>query len=309
MNQNTITLHAKEDPTVNSVMGSFETRFIIRSGGDEAIIYLSSAAGCEQSCRMCWLTQSGQTDATAAEEDDFTNQAHESLGHAKRHYVEKAGPKVVHFNFMARGEPLLNPTIMNEISWAQLSENLIRLARAYLGDGVEVKFKISTIMPSLLELDELGTPIGGMTQLPFKLNKPEIYYSLYSVDDKFRRQWLPKAGPVREALRMLSDYERDGGQVRLHGAFILGHNDDLTSVDAMYRSAKFYGLHKKFNIVRFNSPDPEKWIEPEEEDLLEIKKYLESKGVEVQMVPRVGLSVAASCGQFVDTEGKLACPK
>lgn len=296
MQEKVVALFSNLDPSVNLVIdGSFETRFVVRD--DAAIIYLSSFKGCDQACRMCHLTQTGQTDMTPATLEDYLEQAKLSLDVMLEHYRETGGdPQFLHFNFMARGEPLLNPTVMEK--WDELSEALINLGKQYT-PLAQVKLKISTIMPTLYTMDENGTINGGYTEIPFKTNKPEIYYSLYSVNPEFRKRWLPKADHPKDALRILSSYRRHGGSVRVHGAFIEGHNDSLDSVFDLVKAIKHYNTTDKFNIVRFNTPDENKWIEATDEQLGHIQKFLSEKGFTVQMVDRVGFDVKASCGMFV----------
>lgn len=296
MQENIVVLRSKLDPSVNTVIdNSFETRFVVRD--DAAVIYLSSFTGCDQACRMCHLTQNGQTDMMPATLDDFIYQAKLSLVEMVEYYRETGGtPKFLHYNFMARGEPLLNPTVMEK--WDELSEALINLGNEYL-PLVQVKLKISTIMPLMYSTDEFGTITGGYTDIPFQANKPEIYYSLYSIDPEFRRRWIPKSLAPKDALRILSAYRRHGGAVRIHGAFIEGHNDSLPAVLDLVKAIKHYNTTNKFNIVRFNSPDEEKWVEATEEQLGHIQKFLTEKGFDVQMVDRVGTDVSAACGTFV----------
>lgn len=301
MVEKTITLHSKVDPSVNTYMDGFETRFVVRD--DAIIIYLSSFKGCDQACRMCHLTQTGQTDMTPATLGDFLKQASISLQHAKK-YAASEGivtPKYVHFNFMARGEPLLNPTVMDQ--WVYLAQGLEALSLGQFPD-TSAKFKISTIMTGIYKYNKEGTIVGGYEELPFKAYQPEIYYSLYSVDPEFRRRWLPKAQDYTEMLRILGSYVSKGGEVRFHSAFIQGHNNDLVDVNEMIKAIKFWGLPLKYNIVRFNSPDLTKYEEATDEELNDIRKFLESKGFEVQMVPRVGPDNFSSCGMFMSPIGE-----
>lgn len=297
-----ITLHSKLDPSVNAILeGGFETRFVTRGEGPdvEVLIYLSSFKGCDRACRMCWLTQQGQTEMIPATLEDFLNQAEVSLTHAKE-YLDKngLGVKKVHYNFMARGEPMLNPLI--KTNFDSLGDALLSAAAEKLDlDGQEVLFKISTIMTDIYVRDKNGVIVGGMSELPFHRYKPEIYYSVYCLDKDFRKRWLPKAEEPKEAMRLLSNYQLKGGKVRLHGAFIFAENDDIDQVMDLVKLVEFFGIVKKFNIVRYNSPDPTKSTETTEEQLESIKAFLESKGFEVQMVPRVGNDISASCGMFI----------
>lgn len=300
MSENIIVIKSKIDPSVNTFMDGFETRFVTRE--DRGIVYLSSFKGCNQACRMCHLTQTGQTDMTPATVDDFVMQAETSLATMVEYFQSKGEtPKFIHYNFMARGEPLLNFYVMQ--AWDILSEELKAKANQLFPDA-EVKFNISTIMTGLYEYNSEGIPVGGYEELPFKTNKPEIYYSLYSVDPEFRRRWLPKAQDYTDMLRILGSYVTKGGQVRFHSAFIQGHNSDMVDVNEMVKAIRFWGLIGHYNIVRFNSPDPEKYEEATEEELEGIKAFLESKGFNVQMVPRVGVDCYASCGVFINPVGE-----
>lgn len=312
MQEKTIKLVSSVDPSVNHYTNGFETRFVVRDSEEEGkqdiIIYLSSFKGCDQACRMCWLTQQGQTDMTPATQEDFLAQAELSLNEA-RAYVAKNAIRLgnIHYNFMARGEPFLNETVMND--WLRLAGALHTAAEKFIlecneemVDHVNIEFKISTIIPPIYKYDSMGALVGGMHELPFKEFKPEIYYSLYSIDPDFRKRWLPKAENPETALMLLSRYRQAGGTARAHGAFIHGHNDDFTDIMDVIKVLKFNGLGKKFNIVRFNSFEPERYQESDEEHLGLIKQFFESRGFTVQMVERVGYDVAASCGMFIEPE-------
>lgn len=306
MNTEVIVLKSELDASVNVVAPEgFESRYVERDEGKTAVIYLSSHSGCDRACRMCWLTQTGQTDMTPATLDDFLAQAKRALDEGIKSRAEsgKGSPEVLHFNFMARGEPMKNPLIRTDFD--TLAENLIALTAgvAEFGSVTEVKFKISTIMSDIYERDEEGRYVGGLSQMPFKKFRPDVYYSLYSLDPSFRRRWLPKAEEPSDALRLLASYAGVGGHVRIHGAFIAGQNDDMEDVGKMVHTLKMYGL-KYFNIVRFNSPDLTKWVETDEEMLYGIKAYMESKGLIVQMVDRVGTDVHASCGTFINLKSE-----
>src|SRR5215470_2065768 len=99
--------HSELDASVNWVhrvdVGAIEARFV-RRRADTVVIYLSSQTGCSQACRMCHLTATRQTDHRDVTLDEYVAQAEVVLEHYQR--VEPA--RTVHFNFMARGEPLLN---------------------------------------------------------------------------------------------------------------------------------------------------------------------------------------------------------
>src|SRR3954468_7708240 len=100
--------------------GPTEARFV-RRRRDTVVIYLSSQTGCRQACRMCHLTATGQTASRDVTLDEYVAQAEVVLGHYRG--VEPA--TVAHFNFMARGEPLLNPVLVEHAG--ELLDRLWRL--------------------------------------------------------------------------------------------------------------------------------------------------------------------------------------
>src|SRR5690349_16667872 len=104
---------SREDASVNwdraADVGRIEARYV-RRAPDYAVVYLSSQTGCEQGCRMCHLTATGQTRLRDVTHAEFLEQADAVLD-----YYRRAAPpaKSVHFNFMARGEPLANRVLLS----------------------------------------------------------------------------------------------------------------------------------------------------------------------------------------------------
>jgi adenine C2-methylase RlmN of 23S rRNA A2503 and tRNA A37 len=276
------------DQSVNWVrrvdVGAIEARFV-RRRRDTIVIYLSSQTGCRQACRMCHLTATGQTDYRDVTLDEYVAQAEVVLGHYRS--VEPA--TVAHFNFMARGEPLLNPVLVEQSG--ELLDRLWRLADSY---GLRARFLVSTIFPKSLtrRLEDV-----------FVRYHPELYYSLYSMDEAFRRRWLPNAQPVDAALDQLVAWQRQTSKIiKIHFAFIRGHNDSEANVHAICDALAARGLHANINIVRYNPPSPDHGEEPDEHVIARNAEIFRARLplARVQIVPRVGFDVQASCGMFVD---------
>ena len=289
------TLHAHEDESVNFVRpalgGYLEARYVRRTA-DYFIAYVSSQAGCDRSCRFCHLTSTGQTAMTQSTVSDYVGQVIDVLAHHDRQDVR---PARMNMNFMARGEPLLNPVLHSAETWNAMAEGVRGAAAA--SDIDKVKFNVSTIMPTMPE----GVPYPRLDQV---IDDPDVtlYYSLYSMDPAFRRRWIPKAIDPHVALRTLAAWQNaTGNEVALHWAFIEGENDDLRTVHDIVRAVRDAGLRPKFNAVRFNPPPGSRHREPDE---LVIERNFsvlaEAFGhPSSRIVPRVGLSVKASCGMFV----------
>ena len=105
--------------------GKLEARYVQREP-DQFIIYLSSHTGCEKSCRFCHLTATRQTMFTPTPVEMY----HEQAWIVYKHYdalTLSAIPTRVNYNWMARGEPLANPTMLE--TPGEILETLQYMAR------------------------------------------------------------------------------------------------------------------------------------------------------------------------------------
>lgn len=277
--------------------GMFEARYVRRSF-DYFIAYLSSHTGCDQSCRMCHLTQTRQRSMNPASLLDYGEQADRVLTHYDEHGIQPA--HLVHYNFMARGEPLLNPEITSD--WLRLHYILTAKAQERMLDPV---FNVSTIMPAERAKGRLEDVFQGSRGV-------RLYYSLYSMRPEFRRRWLPYAMDPRRALDKLTEWQASsGGQVILHWSFIKGENDDFETLDEIIEEVRARGLKARFNLVRYNPYSPAQGEEPSVTMLTELFNHLafhlDNQREELlqridlsRIVPRVGFDVKASCGMFME---------
>lgn len=229
-------INSQLDASVNFVeqqlTGFIESRYVRRQA-DYFIAYLSSQTGCNRGCQMCHLTATKQTQFLNLDQSDFVSQFETVLAH----YEKDTPAQTVHLNFMARGEPLANPTIIN--TGTELLWRLGNRARDY---SLRPKFNISTIMPVTLKKSLCDVfPIIG----------PTIYFSIYSVNSSFRNKWLPAAMPVERALDNLKEYQKVSKKiVKFHSAFIRDENDSEEDIAQMMNLIQTYGFHSEFNIVR-----------------------------------------------------------
>src|SRR5262245_31736902 len=158
---------SSEDASVNwdrlVDVGRIEARYVRRSQ-DYVVVYLSSQTGCDQGCRMCHLTATGQTRLRDITHEEFLEQAETVLD-----YYRREGPpaRSVHFNFMARGEPLANSSLL-----ANADELLGELARRAVALELRPRYLVSTIFPK-----DLG---DRLLEDVFVVHHPEVYYSIYS---------------------------------------------------------------------------------------------------------------------------------
>lgn len=296
------TLKSELDSSINYVAntldgGKLECRFVQRDDS-YFIIYVSSHSGCRQACRMCHLTQTGQTMMTDTGMFEYAAQISQVLGELP--FEEMRKPERVHVNFMARGEPLLNKHLTGCSRGVPLS-GLTRYTRNRLPrdwSDVPIHMNLSTIMPVEIAGEDLVNVVGPAVP------GVNLYYSLYSTEPDFRRRWLPRAMDWELALDKLAVYQASSanpGLTYLHWAFIDGQNDADADVERIIEAVNARGLKVRFNAVRYNPFDGKSKEAPEET----VRRLTEKLAVglnapESRVVTRVGFDVAASCGMFVN---------
>ena len=287
-----ITLQSRLDSSVNFVTpsdgGYLEARYV-RRAPDYFCCYLSSQNGCNRGCTFCHLTTSGQTSFVHASELQYLAQAARVLNH----YKGQPPARYVNFNFMARGEPLANPTFAHPGA----SSFLERLGTEALALKLLPRFNVSTIMPRTLRV-----PLEEV----FDLITPTIYYSAYSPYEAIRKSLMPGAMPFHEALKMLKAYQRHSLKVvKIHYALIEGVNDSETATMHMLEDLADEGLHVEFNLVQYNPASDAQGRASTplaEARVLDILRR-ELGPERAKAVQRVGYDVQASCGMFVGPPG------
>lgn len=282
-------LNSQIDSSVNFVeqqlVGFLESRFV-RKCDEYFIAYLSSQTGCNRGCTFCHLTATGQTSFVDSSHNDFMAQAIQVFKHYRK---EKTPAKYMHYNFMARGEPLANKLLLNSGD-----ELLSKLGQVAKEEGLPAKFNVSTIMPLTLKKSLIDI---------FHYVNPTIYYSLYSTNQVWRDKWMPAALPVDEAVSRLKEYQNFSKKiVKIHYTFIAGENDSEEDINASCDVLEKYNLICEFNLVRYNPASPSQGVESSTEVINRNLGIIQSRlgfNSKVQMIPRVGFDVKASCGMFV----------
>lgn len=276
-------LDASVNFTRDADIGRIEARYVRRTE-DYVVVYLSSQTGCRQACRMCHLTATGQTKLRDTTREELFEQADRVLAH----YRTQPRAKQVHYNFMARGEPMMSRTVLEDSG--ALFDGLWQRAEAL---DLRARFLVSTILPS-----EHG---DRALEDIFTRYHPEIYYSLYSMNPAFRKRWLPKAQPAEVALDRIAAWQRATYKiVKIHYAFIAGENDGEADVHGVCDALEARGIYAHVNIVRYNAPSPAHGAEPPEEILERNAAIFRARmpKARVRVIPRVGFDVQASCGMF-----------
>src|SRR5437764_13625191 len=122
---------------------------------------------------MCHLTATGQTRLRDATFGELIEQAKTVLDHYRR---EALPARSVHFNFMARGEPLASRTLLLD------ADGLLgELARLAVALRLRPRHLISTIYPRNLG----DRPLEDV----FVTHHPDLFYSIYCIMHRLRRRW------------------------------------------------------------------------------------------------------------------------
>lgn len=284
------TLTSAQDRSVNFITpygeGVLEARYV-RRVEDYFITYVSSHSGCKLACRFCHLTRTRQTTFDEADLGAFVSQISQVLDH---HVQNETPSPRMNLNFMARGEPLLNAVVRTGM--ADLHAEVSRMIDH--AGVAEVVYNPSSIFPTGTEDLDLGQAFKALPVTPF--------WSLYSLDPKFRKRWLPKSIDPDLALRKLLEFQQvTEREVVLHWALIAGENDSDHDFEQIAKMIMLSGLEARLNLVRYNPADEGTGVEaPEEryESALKIIGQVMTRPGS-RIVPRVGFDVKASCGMFV----------
>lgn len=294
-------LDSRVDRSVNWVWSDrVESRVVPKN--DRLSVYVSSQSGCNQGCKFCWLTATGQTSFRHVDVARYAEQVDTALKHIAGD-APSSLPYRVNINFMARGEPLMNRYVINR--YPQLEETLNGVVYRYT--DTPMKINISTIMPEGYRRRLVDT--FHPTRNPDTI-LPHLYYSVYSMEDEFRRKWLPSAMNPERALDLLREYNEavPTHPVTFHFALIAGENDSEASINRVIKAIQARDFRSyKFNIVRYNPPPKSMYVESPEPQIKKIFAMLQDAARDsdyqhsrTRIVPRAGPDVYASCGMFID---------
>jgi 23S rRNA (adenine2503-C2)-methyltransferase len=315
------TIRSLKDPSVNFIFnyqkGNVEARYV-RKTKEYISAYVSSHSGCRLKCKMCFLTHNQSTSFDHVTLDSYREQLQMVLDEHQRareylpeHLpdnillpkvdISEVLPKVnlsevlqqkrCNVNFMARGDVMANRHIIN--SWPAIYNMMDELCGKY-----QLKFKpnLSTIMPHTVRDRSLASIFGDRSKSTY------MYYSLYSTDPAFRKEWLPNALPFRESLDKLKEFQISGGPiVTFHWSLIKGHNDGLEDTMKMVDVLKEYQFNAKVNIVRYNNHPSLPCEEADQSRIDEIFKLVDdglNNNDKSYIVPRIGTDAFVSCGMF-----------
>lgn len=227
---------------------------------------ISSQVGCAVGCTFCMTGKSGLLRQLSSAE----MVAQVVLGRRRR-----AVKKVV---FMGMGEP---------------AHNLDNVLEAIDLLGTE-----GGIGHRNLVFSTVGDP-RVFERLPQQRVRPALALSLHTTDAELRQRLLPRApriDPERlmelgEAYARTIDYP-----IQYQWTLLRGINDSQAELDNILRL--FKGKFAVLNLIPYNSLEADEFQRPDGERIVEIVRYLHSRGVLTKVRNSAGQDVDGGCGQL-----------
>ena len=227
---------------------------------------ISSQVGCAVGCTFCMTGKSGLLRQLSSAE----MVAQVVLGRRRR-----AVKKVV---FMGMGEP---------------AHNLDNVLEAIDLLGTE-----GGIGHRNLVFSTVGDP-RVFERLPQQRVRPALALSLHTTDAELRQRLLPRApriDPERlmelgEAYARTIDYP-----IQYQWTLLRGINDSQAELDNILRL--FKGKFAVLNLIPYNSLEADEYQRPDGERIVEIVRYLHSRGVLTKVRNSAGQDVDGGCGQL-----------
>ena len=244
----------------------------IRKGDGKDILCVPTQTSCNMGCKFCHLT------GLEIPAENLAGEEIVELVEAALQFKPASNPTLL-VSYMGAGEPLLNIQ--------GLFHSAMKLLRT--PNYQQVRFGVSTLLPGKKPFDEL-TKLVAMNGLPCKL-----HWSMHSTKADIRKNLMPSALPIKEALALLSNYMETTNQpVEIHYTLIKGVNDTQEDIDNLVSL-----VDKKINIklLRF-APHRNEPNLIESDFVQDFKSKLENNGFHVEAYCPPGRDIGSSCGQF-----------
>src|SRR5690606_24972255 len=117
-------------------------------------------------------------------------------------------------------------------------------------------------------------------RLPRQRVKPALALSLHSTDAALRERLLPKAPKIApaELMELGEAYARQVGYpIQYQWTLLKGINDSQAEMDEILRL--FKGKYAVLNLIPYNSLELDEYQRPDGERIVQMVRYLHSRGV------------------------------
>lgn len=245
---------------------------------DRMTACVSSQVGCSLSCKFC---ATGYMDRKRNLE---AAEIYDQVVLINRQAMERYGIPLTNIVFMGMGEPLLN--------YANMKEGIRMITSP---EGLHMSPRRITVSTA------------GIAKIIKKLGDDEVKFnlalSLHAANDEKRDRIMPiNETNTLEALREALNYYYKKTHNKLTFEYIVFYNfnDTMQDAEELYQFCK--RVPAKVNIIEYN-PISEADFKNTEEDRLEMfRKYLEDRGVTVNVRRSRGKDIDAACGQLANKE-------
>lgn len=136
-------------------------------------------------------------------------------------------------------------------------------------------------------------------RLPQQRVRPALALSLHSTRAELREHLLPKAPKITpaELMELGETYARQVGYpIQYQWTLLRGINDSQEEMDGILRL--FKGKYAVLNLIPFNSLEGDDYQRPDGERIVQMVRYLHSRGVLTKVRNSAGQDVEGGCGQL-----------
>ena len=136
-------------------------------------------------------------------------------------------------------------------------------------------------------------------RLPQQLIKPALALSLHSTDAQLRQHLLPRAPRIdpEELVELGEAYSRQiDYPIQYQWTLLRGINDSQEEMDGILRLLK--GKYAIMNLIPYNSLESDEFQRPDGDRIVQIVRYLHSRGVLTKVRNSAGQDIDGGCGQL-----------
>ena len=136
-------------------------------------------------------------------------------------------------------------------------------------------------------------------RLPQERVKPALALSLHTTRSDLRRELLPRAPQIdpEELVELGEAYARTVGYpIQYQWTLLKGINDSVEEMDAILRL--FKGKYAVLNLIPYNSLEGDDFQRPDGERIVQMVRYLHSRGVLTKVRNSAGQDIDGGCGQL-----------
>jgi 23S rRNA (adenine2503-C2)-methyltransferase len=135
--------------------------------------------------------------------------------------------------------------------------------------------------------------------LPQQQIKPALALSLHSTDAELRQHLLPRAPRIdpEELVELGETYARQiDYPIQYQWTLLKGINDSQAEMDGILRLLK--GKYAIMNLIPYNSLQDDEFQRPDGDRIVQIVRYLHSRGVLTKVRNSAGQDIDGGCGQL-----------